>query len=263
VKTCTKCGIPKSADRFASQRDKRDGLDSWCRDCRNQARRAAYHANLERERQRSRDYYSTHVEQAMAVRKHYYQEHREEMLAAGRARWRGDAAYRAAKQEHDKGRRRHGDYDPAKGRVDYMKRHGGIDEWARMYDAQGGCCYLCGETLGGIPKKLIAVDHDHDCHPSTRARTESCRDCRRGLAHAWCNQLIGLAGENMDVLRAIIANFERVNAQTKERIAARRREQAVLGTDVIGATIEVRVQPMPDLDMPVGATWPHDEGALF
>ena len=44
----------------------------------------------------------------------------------------------------------------------------------------------------------------------------------------WCNQLIGLAGEDMDILRAIIANFERVNAETKARIAARPHEQGTL-----------------------------------
>ena len=45
------------------------------------------------------------------------------------------------------------------------------------------------------------------------------------LAHAWCNQLIGLAGEDMDVLRAIIVNFERVNELTKQRIAAKQHQQ--------------------------------------
>lgn len=256
MKTCTKCGQPKPAERFAIDRAKRDGRDSWCRDCRNEARRDRYRAHLDRERQRSRDYYD-HAVRADPARcaarrarsSRYYTEHREAILAA----YRNGNRQQAARP-----------YDPAKERVKYMKRHGGVEEWARMWDEQGGCCYLCGETLEGVPQKMIAVDHDHECHPSTRARTESCSDCRRGLTHAWCNQLIGLAGEDMDVLRAIIANFERVNAVTKARIAVRPYVQAALGVDVRGASEEAYSQPMPDLDMAVGVPWPESaDDALF
>lgn len=212
MKTCTKCRQAKSPERFAVDRSKRDGRDSWCRECRNQARRDSYHAKIEHERRRSREYYGNVVRSdpvRMAERldrtRQYYQDNRDAILAKERARHR----LRAGRS-----------YDPAKERIKYMKRHGGIGEWARLYQAQNGCCYLCGETLEGVPQKMIAVDHDHDCCESGKD-TKSCSACRRGLAHAWCNQLIGLAGEDMDVLRAIIANFERVNAETKARIAAR------------------------------------------
>lgn len=101
-----------------------------------------------------------------------------------------------------------------------MKRHGGLDEWARLFEAQNGLCYLCGEPLELAAQNEIHVDHDHDCCPGGK-RTASCSYCRRGLAHAWCNQIIGLAGEDMQMLRTIIANFEPVQAETRRRISAK------------------------------------------
>ena len=218
MKTCTKCGQPKPPDRFAVDRAKRDGRDSWCRDCRNRARMDRYNARLDHERQRSRDYYAGHRDE----RRRYYEslgpERRAVRSAAERFRYRSNPAYRAKKNAYRQA------YNPVQGRLNYMKRHGGIDEWARLYDAQNGLCYLCGQTLEGVPQRLIAVDHDHDCCPGGKV-TESCSACRRGLAHAWCNQLIGMAGEDMDVLRAIIVNFERVNELTKQRITAKQHQQ--------------------------------------
>jgi hypothetical protein len=255
VKTCSKCKQAKLPERFAISRSQRDGRDSWCRDCRNEARRAAYAANLSRERQRSLDYYASHREQ----KKRYYAEHRQELNAAQRARWHTDPAYR---EKHNAGRRSRYTCNPEQNRISYMKRHGGIDEWARMYEAQDGRCYLCGETLKDTPQKFVVVDHDHDCCEGG-IRTESCDACRRGLAHGWCNQLIGLCGEDMDVLRAIIANFEKVSPETKRRIAAKQEAQAVLSVDAGGAIAEVPTTPMPDLDMPVGMPWPETSGALW
>lgn len=213
-----------------------------------------YHDQLEREQQRSRDYYAGHREQKLAKLAEYNAAHRAELAVAARRYY---AANRAAILNRQRGRKR----NPATERIRYMKRHGGIDEWARLWEAQGGCCYLCGRTLEDVPQKMIAVDHDHDCCEGVKT-TESCSACRRGLAHAWCNQLIGLAGEDMNVLRAIIANFERVNPETKARIAAKPRT-AVLGTDAQGAVDEAYTPPMPDLDMPVGTAWPQGTDALF
>lgn len=224
MKTCTKCGHGKPPEQFAIDRSKRDGRDSWCRTCRNEARMARYNARLDHERHRSRAYYANHRNQKRVYGRQYYEAHAQELRAAERERYRNDAVYRAKKN---------GKHDPAKERVKYMKRHGGIDEWARLYDAQNGCCYLCGQTLEGVPQRLIAVDHDHDCCPGGQD-TQSCSACRRGLAHAWCNQILGLAGEDMEVLRAIIVNFERISPHTKQRIAAKPHAQGELDLGLTG-----------------------------
>ena len=108
-------------------------------------------------------------------------------------------------------------------------RHGGPDEWARMWDAQDGLCYLC---LRPLPddKTAIHVDHDHSCHdPGPGGRnTQSCQYCRRGLTHERCNQIWGLAKEDAGLLCAIADNGERVRDETRERIATRPYAQETL-----------------------------------
>jgi hypothetical protein len=77
-------------------------------------------------------------------------------------------------------------------------------DWASMWDAQNGACYLCGAPIDPDQPKLIAVDHDHGCCP----RNRSCAGCRRGLTHHTCNTLIGLADDDPVLLRQIADNLE-------------------------------------------------------
>ena len=98
------------------------------------------------------------------------------------------------------------------------KRHGcdWNDEFARLWQAQDGKCYLCEGPLG--PDQADChVDHDHSCCPSGR----SCEKCRRGLAHPLCNWIVGYAGDDPDRLRRIADNLEAANTrlrETKDRI---------------------------------------------
>lgn len=77
-----------------------------------------------------------------------------------------------------------------------------LDDWRAMWDAQDGRCYLCGELMEATEAH---IDHDHAHHPGSR---KSCASCRRGLAHAACNQGIGLAGDSPDLLRRWAAALE-------------------------------------------------------
>ena len=101
-------------------------------------------------------------------------------------------------------------------------RHGGPDEYARMYGDQDGLCYLC---LRPLPddRRAVHVDHDHTCcDPGPRGRdTDSCRYCRRGLTHERCNQIWGLAKEDGELLRIMAREGERVRDETRQRIAAK------------------------------------------
>lgn len=67
VKTCTKCGETKSADGFARDRSRRDGLAPQCKECR-------------------RAYNEAHREEIRARNRAYYEAHREEMRAYSRDR---------------------------------------------------------------------------------------------------------------------------------------------------------------------------------
>ena len=82
-----------------------------------------------------------------------------------------------------------------------------FDWWAQTWQAQNGCCYLCGDELSGKPRECH-TDHDHSCCPKDR----SCPRCRRGIACSRCNQIIGLAFEDPARLRRIADSLERLPA---------------------------------------------------
>jgi Recombination endonuclease VII len=92
-------------------------------------------------------------------------------------------------------------------------RHGlRPEDWAQMWAAQNGCCYLCGKPL---TFEDAALDHDHSCCPSAR----SCSTCQRGLAHNSCNRAIGLAGDSPATLRRMADALERAQAEAAKRMA--------------------------------------------
>lgn len=95
-------------------------------------------------------------------------------------------------------------------------RHQGIrpEDVARMYEAQQGRCYLCGDLLPAERRKWH-IDHDHRCCP----QGTSCRYCRRGLACNNCNGLIGFAYDDPERLRRIAANLETILADVTRRLA--------------------------------------------
>jgi len=88
-------------------------------------------------------------------------------------------------------------------------RHGAsiVEDYARMWQEQDGCCYLCGAELA---ERKVHIDHDHACCP----RGHSCRACRRGLTCGQCNQLIGLADDDPARLRRIADALEMAQLAT-------------------------------------------------
>lgn len=73
-----------------------------------------------------------------------------------------------------------------------------------LWQSQNGCCYLCERELD---LQTYAIDHDHDCCP----KTKSCEHCRRGITHRVCNVLIGLSGDDVEVLQRIVTNLRAAN----------------------------------------------------
>ena len=88
------------------------------------------------------------------------------------------------------------------------------EDWAALWDAQNGLCYLCGEPMD--PQR-VHVDHDYTCCHYGK----SCQFCRRGLTHPVCNQLVGLGGDDPDRLRRIADALEQARARVAERMAER------------------------------------------
>jgi len=175
--------------------------------------RRYYAAHREEVLERARKYREANRELLREKSRRYEEEHRESRrerfkskYAADPERWRQKTRdWRAANPEKAKAfGRKHGD----------RTRHGaGVDrDRARMWEAQGGRCYLCSDALD---PEDVNIDHDHECCP----RNRSCSYCRRGLACGRCNLIIGHAGDDPDLLELIASKLRPVLAATKARMA--------------------------------------------
>lgn len=131
-------------------------------------------------------------------------------------------AYRAANAAEVKAKQRIRDArrDPEKLRVQQMYSKRGITpgEWVEIRTAQNGQCYLCGTEVPAEPCRNAVVDHDHRCCGPQK----SCPSCRRGIACRRCNSIIGLAGDDPEVLRMIADRLQAVLAVQAQRLAIRR-----------------------------------------
>lgn len=185
---CGSCGVPYD-----------DGNTYWyegsrrCQNCHRNQVKAAYTADPEPARQRSR---ARHVEYG------------EELNQAARERRAADPE---SFREQERAR-----YAASPRKRDGIKhhRHGMTsDEWLDMLEAQQGCCYLCGRDLGEVTKH-IHLDHDHRCCPPSK----SCHKCRRGLACNKCNVIAGWARDDPELLRKIADNLEIAVKAVTERL---------------------------------------------
>lgn len=80
-----------------------------------------------------------------------------------------------------------------------------IEEWLEMWEAQDGCCYLCGDNIDPTGESAV-IDHDHSCCP----RNKSCAKCRRGIACHRCNRGIGFFNDSAELMRRVADNLETV-----------------------------------------------------
>ena len=121
---------------------------------------------------------------------------REEYLKNCEEKRRKSAAYMREWSQTDAGKRTR----VAAG----IKRHHGltIDEYDAAYDAQQGCCKICGLEKPRYEKDRLAVDH---CHISGSFRALLCTKC---------NCAIGLLGEDPRVLNAAIEYLKSVKGPT-------------------------------------------------
>lgn len=81
--------------------------------------------------------------------------------------------------------------------------------YAQIMRDQDGLCPVCGEPLDD---SSLFIDHDHACCPTRK----SCGRCVRGLLHAQCNTLLGMAGDSPIRLRAAAVYLEDWNKKKLE-----------------------------------------------
>jgi len=190
VKRCARCGQTKPLEDFGRDITKGTGRMSHCKACTNAARKARYQAQLERERQRSRD---------------YYQDNREAKLDRQKA-----SGYQSSREWYHR-------QDPDVIWANSLRKAHGISpaDWHRMRDEQGGMCYLGGHPLPDERRRVV-IDHDHSHCPSGK----SCQVCRRGLACSNCNTGIGMACDDPVLLRVMADNLERAQHAVEIRLAS-------------------------------------------
>ncbi len=191
-------------------------------DKRREINRRYREANKEKLREYGRRYYQEHKEEINQRHRRWQQANPEKSREYGRRY----AQANPDKEKERKIRNREANRDASRRyrarrgtdgrRVQHWALNHGLrpEDWARMWDAQNGLCYLCGDELTPAGTH---IDHDHRCCP----RDHSCSSCRRGLACGHCNRLIGLADDNPVRLRLIAGNLETALAAFEARRAGR------------------------------------------
>lgn len=179
TKTCTKCKSDLPLDSFNKHRRNRDGLDSWCRQCKNAASRNWAKSNPEKVKAYSRMWNLQNPEKRRNLKRLYRQRHpqraAEQVRKAVRKKW--DTKYRP-----DRWRR-------------WLQEKYGITE--AQFDAivqkQKNRCAICKNVQSQGPRRPnLCVDH---CHVTGRVR---------GLLCFKCNVMLGAIGDSQKTLRAAI-----------------------------------------------------------
>lgn len=162
---------------------------------RDRARSAAsYAANREERLRKAREYYAANSDKVLAGNQESRTRNRAQRNAT-------DGKWRVANRTEI--------------RANFAQWTHGLrpDDWAAMWQAQDGRCYLCGDAL---VKGKVHVDHDH----SHCAANRSCRICQRGLACHNCNCSIGFARDDAARLRRMADALEAAQMAVDQRRAA-------------------------------------------
>jgi len=166
MRICTKCKTPKPVTDFHAKKRYRDGLDTWCKDCR-----SSY----------VKDWKKKNLDKVAAVAKRHYDAHGDELRRKGREYY---AENRELIQQRARDR-----YDPETQKYKRLKKLYGLEleEYDRLVEIAGGKCQICG-VPGIETSKGLVVDHDHETGDV------------RGLLCTRCNVGLGQFGDDMNLL---------------------------------------------------------------
>jgi len=218
----------------------------------------------EKRRAAARRRYTRHSEEIMEWQRAYRAANADKVNAQVRAR-------RAANPEHARGlaRARYAANrekinarnkeirDKSKDRDGELRRRHGMrrDEWDAMWEAQQGCCYLCGDELrmeGPNGNSKAVMDHRHDCC----GRKKSCPACRRGIACTRCNIIIGYARDDPERLRRIAVNLEEAMELHGALVPFLAPAAAPSGIELLfGHATHLRKRAMADRELPRESGW--------
>jgi hypothetical protein len=159
-------------------------------------------------------YREEHPEEEAARRRRYVGVNREKVNEQQR-QWRAANLEEQRKRDRDRRRGIPGRNKPEAAWQQKLWRDHGMrpEGWAELWADQGGCCYLCEESLPETGRG-VAIEHDHRCCPQGK----SCSRCRRGLAHTTCNSVVGMAGDDPGRLSRIAASYARAEQKVLKRL---------------------------------------------
>lgn len=173
TKVCSRCGSEKPLADFGKSPRKRDGVHAWCKACLCDRARQYRLTNLAKCREADRNYRKRNPERVAQVTRNY----------------------RAANTEKiSKAKRKYREANAVKLRH-YHRRHAHGTDGVAELNAQGGVCAICKTSLS-LNSRSTCVDH---CHASGLVR---------GVLCSRCNNLLGMAKDDVRVLRAAIDYLE-------------------------------------------------------
>lgn len=182
-KRCPRCSKLLDLALFNKSRHRPDGLQFYCRPCKNEYRRASRSRNLEKSRAECRAWREKNLPYFREKSKRWYAANRDTIKEANK-QWR--------RENKDRVRKFNKEYH-AKNKDRFLVSKYGMapGDYDRMYAEQEGKCAICRRDSADF-KKGLSVDHDH---VSGNIRSLLCFSC---------NAAIGLAQEDPDILMAMI-----------------------------------------------------------
>lgn len=94
------------------------------------------------------------------------------------------------------------------------------EQYDDMVQAQGGVCAACGQPERKIHPRTgevqpLSIDHDHACCPGAT----SCGKCVRSLLCDTCNRALGMFGDDMVRLLALVRYLAKHHRPVLEVVA--------------------------------------------
>lgn len=134
-KACTKCGSVKPLGAFTPDRRASDGRQGRCRDCVNEARRAAYRADPDAAREKRRRYYAENKDTVLAANKASRERNRESVLQKKKewyARVKIDPAWQGRERLYrERTRKQKRAYDKEYARLNSPRKVAAARDWAK------------------------------------------------------------------------------------------------------------------------------------
>lgn len=176
AKCCAKCGETKSNDRFNKHARNRDGLQSWCKDCKNDSQRRL--RNKVHDAECFCNFCVSRLNAATGLKRCP-----KCCKSKSRSEFHKGATYCKVctpRPSAEEARRTH-----------WQKTYRLTErDVAALIEVQGGLC-VCGDEL---TESSLHIDHDHVC---CSGRT-SCGGCVRGALCSSCNRALGHLKDDPD-----------------------------------------------------------------